>query len=332
MRKLILISLISTLLLNGCKKEERVEKTVLDIKLDNSVAENTLKTDNLSALSENGSVIQNAQPPQFEGDNTGLIQTVKKDYAENYNQENIDNFLETVKNCDNTSKLDKYLDAGMDINVFDKNGANAVSSAVVSGNMLSLNYLINKGANLNSTSNTGIPPLSLAVLHDNKPAIDLLLAQNSIDVYYIWGDIWIHSPLYTAVSSGSIYALEKFIKYGMDINYSYQEYGAVPLMVYAVSQYGKLKNKQYEEMITLLINNGIDINTQDADGITPFMYALKNNDIYACNALISSGADLSRKDNSGKDAIDYYKLYVKPVKEVDELKTKIEEALKQKNI
>lgn len=322
MVKKIVISLISTIFVfYGCKKEE-VKNTGSINDLEVSTQETV---GDIDVLSEDGKVIQNAKAPQFEGENTDLIQKVGK----NKSNADIDSFLRAVVNASTESELDGFINQGIDINTMNSEGENALRAAITSGNMFSLEYLIKKGANLNNASDDGIPPLSQAIAAENYKAVDMLLAQDNLDMYFVWGDVWTGSPLYMCISTGDIYTLEKMINKGFNINHDFSEYGAPPAMIYAVSQRKHLKLDEYKEIISFLILSKADVNKRDSKGVTPLMITLKNTDIEGFNALIVGGADTKLKDNAGKTALDYYNDYVKPDTEIfDEDKKKIEANLK----
>ena len=320
MKKKTFIVLLSMLaLLSGCKKGEN------NSEIDNkSNALSSSITSSSEILSENGEVIQNAKPPTSE-DEHNLIQKVEK----NQSNTDINTFFKAIINASKSDDLDVYINSGIDINSFNQNGENGLRVAVTSGNMVSLKYLIEKGANLNNASDDGIPPLSQAVAIQNFDAVDLILAQDNTDMYFVWGDVWTGSPVYMCVSHADTYTLEQMIKKGLDINHDYSEYGATPIMLYAVAQRKHLKLDDYKQLISFLILNKADINKSDNNGVTPLMLALKHSDIEGFNALIVGGADTKLKDNSGKTAMDYYNEYVKTNFEIyDEDKQKIEAYLK----
>ena len=322
MVKKIVISLISTIFLfYGCKKEE-----VSSVENTNSTEMNTQeKISDIDILSEDGIVIQNAKAPEAEGENTDLIQKVEK----NNTNADIDSFFKAVINAKDNSSLDNYINQGIDINAINSYGENALRTAITAGNMFSLKYLIEKGANINNASDDGIPPLSQAIAAENYDAVDMLLSQENLDMYFVWGDVWTGSPVYMCISKADIYTFEEMIKKGLDINHDFSEYGAPPVMVYAVSQRKHLKLEDYKEIISFLILAKANINARDSKGATPLMLALKNTDIEGFNALIVGRADTKIKDNAGKTALDYYNEYVKPDSEIfDEDKQKIEAYLK----
>ena len=305
MTKKIVIYLISTLLLfAGCKKNNEIKEN-LDIQQDN-ISTSSEEVAELELLSENGEVIKNAQVPKSEGEGIDVITYVQadKNVPAATSESDVAVFFRAIYDND-TAKISEFLNNGFDINVMNKNGENAVNVAIASGSYYVLQYLIDNGANLNSTSDTGIPPLSQAVLEYNKQAIDILLNSKKVDMYYVWGEMWTGSPLYIACSKANVYALEKMVEHGADLNYDFSEYNAVPLVHYALSYKQFIKNEDYRELIAFLILNKADINAKNNQGQTPLMVALKNGDIDAFNALTAGGADVTIKDNNGKTALFY---------------------------
>ena len=271
MTKKIVIYLISTLLLfAGCKKSKDMQENI-NISKDNQ----TISNDNLfqdDFLAEDGSVIKNATVPTSEGEGIDEITLVNvTDNLSSDISKNIQIFFRAIYDND-TASMDSLLAKGFDINTMNENGENAVNVAIASGNFNVLKYLIDKGANLNSTSDTGIPPLSQAVLEYNKQAIDILLNSKKVDMYYVWGEMWNGSPLYIACSKANVYALEKMVEHGADLNYDFSEYNAVPLVHYALSYKQFIKNEDYRELIAFLILNKADINAKNNQGQTPLMW------------------------------------------------------------
>lgn len=304
MYKIVLIYLISTLLLiTGCNKSKEMQENT-NISKDNQ----TISNDNLfqdDFLAEDGSVIQNAAVPASDGEGMEVVKSVNSsDNISANTKKNIQIFFRAVYD-NNTAVMENLLKDGFDINTMNENGENAVNVAIAAGSFNVLKYLIDKGANLNSTSDTGIPPLSQAIIEYNKQAIDMLLASKKIDMYYVWGDMWTGSPLYIACSKANIYALEKMVENGADLNYDFSEYNAVPLLHYTINYKQYIRNEDYKELIAFLILNKIDINKKNSDGQTPLMTALKNGDIDTFNALIAGGADVTLKDNNGLTALNY---------------------------
>lgn len=305
MYKKLAIYLISTLLFfAGCNKNNEIKEN-LGIQQDN-ISNSSKELAELELISENGEVIQNAKVPKVEGEGTDAITSVQadKNIPAATSKNDMAVFFRAIYDND-TAKISEFLNKGFDINAMNKKGENAVNAAIASGSYFVLQFLIDNGANLNSTTDTGIPPLSQAILEYNKQAVDILLNSKKVDMYYVWGDMWTGSPLYIACSKANVYALEKMVENGADLNYDFSEYNAVPLMHYALNYKQFIKNEEYRELIAFLILNKVDINAKNSQGQTPLMAALKNGDIDAFNALIAGGADIAVKDNNGKTALFY---------------------------
>lgn len=305
MNKKLVIYLISTLLFfAGCDKNSEIKEN-LDIQQDN-ISSSSEEVSELELISENGEVIKNAQVPTSDGEGIDVITSVQadKNIPAATSENDMAVFFRAIYDND-TAKISEFLNKGFDINAMNKNGENAVNVAIASGSYNVLQFLIDNGANLNSTSDTGIPPLSQAILEYNKQAIDILLNSKKVDMYYVWGEMWTGSPLYIACSKANVYALEKMVKNGADLKYDFSEYNAVPLMHYALNYKQFIKNEEYRELIAFLVLNKADINAKNNQGQTPLMAALKNGDIDAFNALIAGGADTLLKDNNGKTALFY---------------------------
>ena len=304
MYKIVLIYLISTLLLiTGCNKSKEMQENTSVSSNNQSVSSDNIFQNDF--LAEDGSVIQNAAVPASDGEGMEVVKSVNSsDNISANTKKNIQIFFRAVYD-NNTAVMENLLKDGFDINTMNENGENAVNVAIAAGSFNVLKYLIDKGANLNNTSDTGIPPLSQAIIEYNKQAIDMLLASKKIDMYYVWGDMWTGSPLYIACSKANIYALEKMVENGADLNYDFSEYNAVPLLHYTINYKQYIRNEDYKELIAFLILNKIDINKKNSDGQTPLMTALKNGDIDTFNALIAGGADVTLKDNDGLTALNY---------------------------
>lgn len=308
MNKNLFICIMSALFIfAGCNKNDN-SKREMSNNIQGNVAEKVEDILQLEPVSEDGTVIQNAAVPKMDGEGTDLIKSVKVDKSANNEKDNNDTdiFFRAIYDND-TETIGNLLKNGFDIGAMNKNGENAVNVAISSGSYFVLEFLIENGANLNSTSDTGIPPLSQAISEYNGEAIDILLNSNKVDMYSVWGDMWTGSPLYIACSRANIYALEKMLENGADLNHDFSEYNAVPLIHYAINYKQYLKNDDYKELIAFLILNKININTKNKQGQTPLMAALKNGDIDGFNALIAGGADVSLKDKNGKTALDYAK-------------------------
>ncbi len=121
------------------------------------------------------------------------------------------------------------------------------------------------------------------------------------------------------------------IEKGVNLNYDFSEYSAIPLIHYVLSNKSNIKNEVYKELIAFLVLNKLDINVKNRTGETPIMIALKNGDVEAFNALIVGGADTSLKGNENNTAFDYANKYKYKLTVHEEVCTKIINILKIDN-
>jgi len=63
--------------------------------------------------------------------------------------------------------------------------------------------------------------------------------------------------------------------------------------------------KQCNENIRDLVNNGVDLNEQDADGKTPLHIAVMHNNFDIVKQLLDAGANIKIEDKQGQTALSY---------------------------
>jgi len=86
-----------------------------------------------------------------------------------------------------------------------------------------------------------------------------------------------------------------------DINLeNYDKHGFTALM-YAIIIHSIAKEPNVD-IIKLLIDKGSNVNHRCFSGFTPLLIALDNNNLYASQLLLQNGADMTIKNNDGKDA------------------------------
>jgi len=105
------------------------------------------------------------------------------------------------------------------------------------------------------------------------------------------------TPLFHAVSAGAPGVIELLLTSGAAVNQpDKQERTALFLAI---------KDSWWNEpVIWLLARHGADVNHQDANGITPLIEAVTQKLLPIVRRLVALGADLSRKDNRGRSALD----------------------------
>lgn len=74
-------------------------------------------------------------------------------------------------------------------------------------------------------------------------------------------------------------------------------------------------------------NRKENIESEDKDGLTPLLYAVKNNNLINTEFLIKKNANINKKCNKGKSALDYAILN----KNIDMIQLLIENKIERKN-
>ena len=69
--------------------------------------------------------------------------------------------------------------------------------------------------------------------------------------------------------------------------------------------FSAVKKSNHEKALRM-IEEGISLNINDSDGLTPLAYALKNDDIKMFDLLISKGADINKKILNGNSHLIFY--------------------------
>lgn len=170
---------------------------------------------------------------------------------------------------------------------------NRLISALINQNIYGIKKLINKISSPNiiytyQTDNysASIPLIFLALSTENKEIIDIVLSLPNINLSVIaklpMNDtdgrtvLTNVSPLAYAVYINNIYAAEKLIKLGVDVNQKMPTNRTAAFFV------------RTKDSIDLLIKNGADINAQSLPGNTPLIQAVIRNNVIVAYELIAN--------------------------------------------
>ena len=127
-------------------------------------------------------------------------------------------------------------------------------------NFMTVNLLLDHGADANIASADGYTPLHLAVMKGSQNFVKLFLEKNAlVNTQNADGD----SPLHTAVSNGFFDITKLLIKKGSNVNLQNKE-GRTPLFL-------GVKNK-HEQLIKLLIENKADVSIGYKENSTEMRY------------------------------------------------------------
>ncbi len=151
-----------------------------------------------------------------------------------------------------------------------------------------LNFLIQKGADVNAVNGNGETPLFSAAKGDNTDAIDLLVKRGaSLQARDHLGS----GPLHAAVRWDSLTAAEKLINLGFNID-SQNVGGKTPLAEAAV--------EGNTTMAKLLLSRGANPNTYDQNGRTALSDAIRGGQYEMAKLLLSAKANPQIQDMNGR--------------------------------
>ncbi|HPT20752.1 MAG TPA: ankyrin repeat domain-containing protein [Bacteroidales bacterium] len=147
--------------------------------------------------------------------------------------------------------------------------------------------LLNKGADINASTEEGITPLLFAIL-DNKLDAVLTLLNYGPDLNK--STPYNETPLLISVKSRFFEITEALIRAGAKIDCT-DNYGATPL------HYAALNG--YLDMVDLLLYYDAPVDAKSKEGITPLMASVQEGYPDVTDLLVQNGANSEVEDNDG---------------------------------
>ncbi len=141
------------------------------------------------------------------------------------------------------------------------------------------------GAELNKIGPSGQTPLHIAA-EKGRPIVTELLLEHGAEID--GKDSNDHTPLHTAIMSGRTQVAELLIKRGAVIK---------PDILLEDMVHNNLMDR---DVIRLLLKNGADIDHISAQGNTPLLDAIKQDNRVLVKMLIDNGADVNRPGKDGQ--------------------------------
>ena len=105
------------------------------------------------------------------------------------------------------------------------------------------------------------------------------------------------TPLMMAVIAGDYKIAEFLVEKGARVDEKYSDSSALIDLVSNVTN-----DREYSQMVELLIKAGADVNIKTEFGYTPLLIAARNGHIYITEALLKAGADVNAVSPTGKTA------------------------------
>lgn len=195
----------------------------------------------------------------------------------------------------NVTSLNRILDQGLDLKAKDKNGDTPLHRAAARGTLEIVQRLIEKGAEIMAVNNKGQTPFLVAVAVGFKKVAEVLLKQGSnVQVADIDGN----TPLHFAVNLPRL--LKRIIRNGGDVN-AVNVNGCTPLHRASFSE-----NMSTVDTMKLLLKADADIHRRDNQGNTPLHIAVTGYRIEkVVDVFIEYGGDFNASNLQGRTCLHF---------------------------
>lgn len=188
-------------------------------------------------------------------------------------------------------------------------------TVVYSGDLEKIKEMVEKGANVNARNSAGCTALMLAG-NIGRPDIMEYLNQKGAQIETKTSDNYL--AVSVPIRHAYMDVIQFYIKHGVALNaLGLFNETALHLAVQAhrdglAPDFTPEKKRQ---MLELLLRSGASdcLNLEDDAGLTPLMTAIARNDIDTCKWLIEAGSDISLKNKKGQDALAIAKHYNRQV-------------------
>ncbi len=204
--------------------------------------------------------------------------------------------------------VERLIDAGIDVAASNRYGSTAMSLAAEVADEAILRQLLSAGADPDSPNPEGQTALMAVARTGNIEAARLLLAHGAtVDARESWGN---QTALMWAAARRHPAMIELLIAHGADPNTrsahrDYQRHvtaegrpknldsGGLTPLLYA-------SRENCSACVTSLLANGADLDLSDPDGVSPLLIAIMNANWDLAAQLIDAGADVDRWDIYGE--------------------------------
>ena len=194
-----------------------------------------------------------------------------------------------------------------DVNHRDPDGSTPLQWAVYDGNVAEVQRLLKAGANVSLANNYGASPMSLAAEVGNAEILKLLLdAGANADSPNPEGQ----TALMAVARTGNVAAAQLLIDHGATVD-AKEKWGGQTALMWASA-------RRHPEMMKLLIAKGANVDARsinrdyqrhvtaegrpknlDTGGLTPLLYAARENCLACVKVLLDKGADINLPDPDG---------------------------------
>ncbi|XP_020291567.1 uncharacterized protein LOC109858571 [Pseudomyrmex gracilis] len=185
------------------------------------------------------------------------------------------------------------LNRGANVNASDESGVTPLCLAVKKGHVDVVKMLIDRGANVNTKTRDGTTPLHYAIKYKNRKIAELLLNHranvNASDKSGV-------TPMCLAVERRYVDGIKMFMDRGVNVETLFGTY----------SLHDAIVNKEIE-IAELLLNRGANVNASNRYGVTPLCLAVKGGHVDVVKMLMDRGANVFAKTLDGSTLLHYAK-------------------------
>ena len=194
-----------------------------------------------------------------------------------------------------------------DVNRRNADGSTPLQWAVYNGDLAEARRLLRAGANVSLTNNYGATPMSLAAEVGNTDMLKVLLeAGANADSPNPDGQ----TALLAVARTGNVEAAQLLLNHGATVD-AREKWGGQTALMWASA-------RRHPEMMRLLASKGADVNARsavrdyqrhvtaegrpkslDSGGLTPLLYAARENCVACVEVLLEKGADIDLPDPDG---------------------------------
>lgn len=183
------------------------------------------------------------------------------------------------------------LDARVDVNAAQGDGATALHWAVYRNDADTTSLLIGAGANVNLANNYGVTALGLASRNGTVAIIGHLVTNGADPNDPLHAVNAGETPLMLAARSGEVDAVQVLLTVGANINAAESWNGQSALMWAAA--------EGHVDVVQTLVDHGADIHARSNSGATALMFATRKGSLPAVRVLLSAGADVNEQRPDG---------------------------------
>ncbi|MCJ7454499.1 MAG: ankyrin repeat domain-containing protein, partial [Wolbachia endosymbiont of Homalodisca vitripennis] len=179
--------------------------------------------------------------------------------------------------------VEYLVEKGADVNLQDKKGLSSLHFAVQSGHLDIVKYLIEKEADVNLQDEYYMSSLHYAAKNGHLDIVKCLVEKGASDKDYM-------RSLYIAAQSGHLDIIKYLIEKVVSVSLQDENY-INPLHIAA--QNGHLNVTEY------LVERGADVDLQDEDGMSPLHYAAENGRLDIVKYFVERRANVNLRNEDG---------------------------------